>query len=104
MFYRIKQVDKSGAIYYSQIVPISISIKTKVIIQPNPASNYIAVIGTDLNRIEIVNNVGKVVMKKEGTQGRNNYLINVCMLPKGIYSVLITKLNSSTEVQKLLVQ
>lgn len=104
LFYRIKQVDKSGAIYYSQIVPISISGKTKVIIQPNPASNNIAIIGTDLKRIEIVNNVGKVVIKKERIEGRNNHTFDISALPNGIYSVLITKLKSSFEVQKLLVQ
>ncbi len=104
LFYRIQQLDKNGATYYSPVVPISNNNKIKVTLQPNPANNYISINGRDLNRIVIVNTSGKVLIKKDLLKGNNNHLLDISALPNGIYTVILTKANSNTEIQKLVVQ
>ena len=104
LFYWIQQLDKNGATHYSPVVPISITNKIKVTLLPNPANNYISINGTDLNRIVIVNTSGKVLIKKDLLKGNNNHLLDISALPTGFYSVIMTKENSNTEVQKLVVQ
>lgn len=62
-------------------------------IYPNPANNYIQVIGFDFQRAEIFNALGQRVMTSE------NHEINIEKMPNGVYFVLLHGLNNSKQAK-----
>ncbi len=92
-YYRLKQVDFDGDVFYSKIVSVTFDKgqEEKLLVYPNPAKNEIVVSGKDLSASEI----GIVdIMGKDVTQiaqvlqtDENSTTFDIGKLPAGIYLI-----------------
>jgi hypothetical protein len=107
-YYRLKQVDKSGQISYSSVVPVKFNLKA-IIIYPNPAYDKIYIRNNDNfsngNKImaSILDLSGKLIFKKEfDTYGVE---INTLNIPKriteGMYVLMITNSKGEKHIEKV---
>lgn len=107
-YYRLKQVDKSGQISYSSVVPVKFNLKA-IIIYPNPAYDKIYIRNNDNfsngNKIivSILDLSGKLIFKKEfDTYGID---INTLNIPKhiaeGMYVLMITNSKGEKHIEKV---
>lgn len=99
VFYRLKLIDIDGRYSYSNIVPIRLSLKSAVIIFPNPAKNEITVSlkkGLAENgRLKITDVTGKELFNSLVLPGQNNFNMNVSKYPAGRYFVSIVNTNTT---------
>jgi hypothetical protein len=99
-YYRIKVMDRDGAVKYSNIVVVSKQRKIAVQVSPNPATNFVQITLTqqasDLN-VRIVNSLGQV-LQAQRLQQATQAKINTQHLPDGQYFIIVqTNTNSVTE-------
>ena len=88
VYYRLKIIDNDGSYKYSEIVKLPILKINEITIYPNPAQEYIIVNTLKNNsEIQIVNNVGQVVLRQKIQS--TNQKINIEHLRTGIYVVKI---------------
>jgi Secretion system C-terminal sorting domain len=91
IFYRIKQVNLAGDIFYSKIIPIRFFVANKLFLFPNPTSNDLNVTIKSLTyekvKIQIINKSGAIMLVKDLNllNGSNNISLNVSMLSSGTY-------------------
>jgi hypothetical protein len=82
-------------------------INDKVIIQPNPAGDYITVTAKSANtencKIEIINNLNQIVLSKQ-LNCNNQERIDISKINQGLYTVKIILNNDLIKVQKLIIQ
>lgn len=95
-YYRILAVENDGKKNYSSIVPISFRDKTQLAFYPNPATDKIAIqfdavkAGTETI---VVSTIQGNPVKQESfsiEKGRNNIVLNISSLPKGVYFLKTT--------------
>ena len=91
VYYRIKQKEIGGRFAYSQIVPITISKVSFVILYPNPAFDKANLI-MSVNKAEqvqarVIDNMGRIVMQQQWklSVGSNSLTLDVNNLARGIY-------------------
>lgn len=84
LYYRLTIVDKDGSITTSTVVVIRNSNESKVVIYPNPASDYFTILGVDRGSIKVYSNAG-VLVKYQGINAQGRTTIKVNALPKGLY-------------------
>jgi hypothetical protein len=92
IFYRIKQVNAVGDIFYSKIISIRNAADNKILLFPNPTlSNLTVSINTlkvEMVSMKIINSVGsEIILKKDVNllKGYNNISLNVSNLACGTY-------------------
>lgn len=103
-FYRIKEVDKNGAINYSNTRSVMFDESSSVLITPNPASNFvnITLVKTVAAQSEIyLFDINGILLSQYNTQG-NNLQINTSSLAKGIYLLKVSTENK-VSTQKLII-
>ncbi|MDR2907212.1 MAG: T9SS type A sorting domain-containing protein [Bacteroidales bacterium] len=67
---------------------------------PNPAKDVLYVDGLDVKQIEIINMIGRIVIKKQ--TGNTHEQVNISALKEGLYYVRITTKDGQTSTTKLL--
>jgi hypothetical protein len=101
IYYRIKQTDFDNSFSYTDIVSVSTEkIATKVIIYPNPVTEFVNVtveIEGEPVEILILNTLGQIVLTKSMNQ--NNETLNLQNLSPGIYTLCIRK-GGNTQCEK----
>jgi hypothetical protein len=103
-FYRLKMVDKDGAINYSAVVSVENIIPNLISIAPNPVMDILNVkIESSINAkafFVIADVSGKTLLQKNVilTKGSNNITFNVQQFAKSVYMV---KIINDNEVQTL---
>lgn len=102
-YYRIKEVDKSGLVTYTNIIKINLRNKIITSVYPNPAVKELTVkVRNDISRdnytLQVLDITGRKVAEKISTleNGSNELKINVEKLPAQVYFVKLT--NSQNEV------
>lgn len=79
----------------------------EVVIQPNPAGDYIMVTVKNVNsencKIEIINNLNQTVLTKQ-LNCNNQEHIDISKISQGLYAVKIILNNELNKVQKLIIQ
>jgi cupin superfamily acireductone dioxygenase involved in methionine salvage len=61
-YYRIKQVDKSGEVSYSNTVKLEVQKQTDFVLSPNPVTNVFQLSNKDaIKNIKIFNSKGQLV-------------------------------------------
>jgi hypothetical protein len=84
-YYRLKQVDFDGKSEYSATIKVGeSSLVNSLSIYPNPASDKVTIRTTGTGTIEIVNNLGQVLITQPAV-GTNE--INISKLAMGVYTV-----------------
>jgi hypothetical protein len=108
-YYRIKQVDKNGRVYYTQVVTLKIINKNAIAVNTNPFNDFIGltVQATQKEKIQIAlfTSEGKVIIQQSNEVfiGSNSIRIqNLGFLNKGIYILRIQNLNNETQSFKLI--
>jgi hypothetical protein len=100
--YRLKQIDYDGSYQYSTARQVSFEQTSRIVVYPNPSTDYLIVEGLKSNEeIRIVNTNGQIVKALEAS--RNKSTINLDGLRQGAYFVKVVNGNS-TVVQKLIVK
>ena len=84
-----------------ETVGIQNNLSCSIRIYPNPASDYIKISGTDLINAQLYNLTGMLI--KEEVVKNSEIMINTMDLPKGIYIVKVSSLNSETS-KKIIIQ
>jgi hypothetical protein len=99
-FYRVKAIDKSGQVKYTDIVKVNVDYEySDITIFPNPvSSNSIGLQFTDMEKgsyhVTIVNKPGQKIYQTDVQHAGGSAIITVTPannLPKGIYEIVITK-------------
>ncbi|CAN5800888.1 hypothetical protein BH11BAC4_BH11BAC4_13410 [soil metagenome] len=104
-YYRLKQVDRDGAVRYSEVRDLYFSIAFRLNISPNPATDFINIsisaTGTGSYSIELIDAGGKKLYQEKisGYFSR----INTAGLSKGIYFVKLVG-EKMVMVKKLVIQ
>ena len=105
IYYRLKLINIDGSYFYSNIISIQLStINAQLSIYPNPAKNFIMVNGNDVTRVNIIDNLGRVVFNKKGlniSSSLNKIEFNI---KQGAYIVQILMTDGKIINKKLLVE
>jgi surface protein len=102
VYYRLQIVDKDGSISFSEIKSVSIKPSTSIIIYPNPANDFVNILGNGIQQIIITDISGKELFKKT-TNHSAKETINIANLNSGIYFIE-TISNGNKTVQKIIKQ
>lgn len=98
-YYRIKVVDNSGQITYSQVRTINIGNKLQITVYPNPVIGQLNIRSVETitaGKIFISNSNGQL-LKYELFNG-NNASVDVNELPSGYYTVVIKSNDDETRI------
>ena len=102
-YYRIKEVDKGGLVYYSNVIKITVKNNVITTIYPNPVRKELSIkirnnITKDNYTLRICDATGRTVydQTKMIETGSNEIKINVDTLPVGVYFLKI--INSKNEL------
>ena len=88
-YYRLKSVDKDGAVTYSKVVSIQLTIDNyKLSIIPNPARDVVTVKGNHVAYVQVIDNIGRVV-KVVTLKDATNPTLSVSNLQAGVYQLRI---------------
>ena len=105
VFYRIRETDLNGQVYYSSIVKLNADSKNSLAAYPNPTENILIVNGYSEKADKIALNFydagGRVVKRLEWQQPKGAYTKNVSVesLPNGTYWL---EMRSDGEVKRML--
>lgn len=100
-YYRLKQTDFDGNFEYFNVLPIKCEGATSPIIFPNPVTSTITISGKEINKIEIIDLLGRIV--KRVISNAVNETINVSDLSNGTYVVKVYETNKISN-QKIIKQ
>lgn len=110
-YYRIKQVDKNGKIFYTSIVILKVANKNEITINNNPFYQTIGLTATVQQRekiqLSLISVDGKVITQQahELATGSNSISIqNLGNLPKGMYILRIQSATNEVQSFKLIKQ
>ena len=103
-YYRLRLIDKDGSHSYSKVIAIGVNSNTNpIILYPNPAKDILKVIGTDITRLEVFDNSGRVVYSQSFKQ-ESNPCISVNGLNRGIYHLHILIKNGNSMVKDFIIE
>jgi endoglucanase len=105
VYYRIKEIDRQGKIFYSSIVALPLRPeKTNISLYPNPATSKITLSGyaaaSDAVSVSIIDASGKIISSQQWQLTRGNYSkdIDIATLARGLYTL---RLSSGTINEQL---
>ena len=88
-YYRLKSVDKDGAVTYSKVVSVQLSINNyQLSIYPNPVKNIFTIGGSHIARVEVIDNLGRVV-HTQNLHDATNPQLSIGTLSAGLYHLRI---------------
>jgi hypothetical protein len=108
-YYRVKAIEKNGAVKYSEVVRVNIGTKrSEFTVYPNPVKGgTINLQLTDIEKgvytIKVVNNLGQEIANKQITHngGSATQTISIGNAPAGKYNMVIT--NGTNTVTKTVI-
>ena len=110
-YYRLKMVDRDGSFKYSNIITITLpDVTDKLIVYPNPSEGIINIrittTASGTAKWKLINNTGRVVMNQTHhlRKGKNDFLINLELLPSGVYYFMLSGegiTDQKVKIQKL---
>jgi hypothetical protein len=99
-YYRLKQTDFNGNFFYSPTINVQMDKfeNSQIKIYPNPGVNQITIEGeeSELNDLKIYDMVGLEVKSITRTNQTNGILMDVSVLPQGLYTI-----RTKTSTQKV---
>jgi hypothetical protein len=105
-YYRLKQVDVSGAFKYSNIITVKFNEKLGFTVYPNPASASLTLEYATVFKngtINITDAAGKRVLYKKVVES-NKTTLDVSSLPSGVYVVEISNEKAEKLQQKIIIE
>ncbi|GEM_PF-3210470 len=104
LYYRLLQIDNDGKSSYSQVVPIKVSLNSRVSISPNPAKDYLRISSLGAKSLSIMSTAGAEVFSTALNPKQESELIRFGNLAKGIYLVKITDKEDNVTVEKIIIE
>ena len=104
-YYRLREVDKDGAVTYSNIVSVTVLANGTIVISPNPVHDNLHVLLQSRESGEatfVVSDVtGKIVAKQKNTivEGTNTFHIPAASLSTGLYVLKVIQNNTVQSVK-----
>ncbi len=104
-YYRLKEVDKDGAVTYSSIVPVTVLAGGTIVISPNPVHNTVRVLLQSQTASQVTLRITDLTGKTLATQsqsvneGINTINIPAASLSKGIYVLKVTGNNVGQSIK-----
>jgi ribosomal protein S27E len=103
VFYRIESVDNDGRKQYSTVQQINTKHQTtKIVLFPNPASNFVTIDCKNARQISIIDGLGKVVYLS--SVNNQTTTVDVKGMQKGLYIVGIITENGEELREKLVIR
>ena len=99
-YYRIKAVDKTGAITYSKVASLTID-DSRLTIYPNPVKDVANIMGNHISNVQVIDNRGKLV-KVIPLNDATNPTLSVTNLVAGVYFLHIKTTDGEENVTKLI--
>ena len=88
-YYRLKIVDKNGAISYSKLVSVLLTTHhSPLTVYPNPAKDIVTIKGNHIASVQVIDNLGRVV-KFISLKDATNPTLSISDLLAGVYHLLI---------------
>jgi len=78
-YYRFKQIDHDGSFTYSPVVVATTTVLKKIVVSPNPVTNFLDIQGENLSESSIYTSNGTLLFHTQ------NPRIDVSQLPAGLY-------------------
>jgi hypothetical protein len=92
-YYKIKETDKDGAVYYSNTILLKSQSNTDVTIYPNPVKGSCFVqwaSSKQVKKISVFNNVGvKMIGNNQIPSGQTQAVLDMSKMPAGAYEVVV---------------
>ena len=104
-YYRLKLINKDGTFAYSAIISVQLSVNNdQYSIYPNPAKKFIMVNGKNINQVNIIDNLGRVVVTKKGLSASSILTKVEFSLSPGIYVAQLSTSDGKIVNEKFVVQ
>gem|GEM_PF-785328 len=104
-YYRLKLINKDGTYQYSAIISVQLSVNNdQYSIYPNPAKKFIMVNGKNINQVNIIDNLGRVVVTKKGLSASSILNKVEFSLSPGIYVAQLSTTDGKIVNEKFVVQ
>ena len=88
-YYRLKSVDKDGAVSYSKVVSVQLTVNSnQLTVFPNPAKSSVIIKGNHIVSVQLVDNLGRVI-KTQTLKDATNPALSVGGLPVGVYHLRV---------------
>ncbi len=88
-YYRLKSIDKSGAVTYSKVVYVQFTVnRLPLTVAPNPVRNVVTIQGSHIVSVQVVDNMGKII-KTQTLKDATNPTLSVGSLPVGVYHLRV---------------
>ena len=95
-YYRLESVDMDGTTTYSKVVSVEYANAVNhLTIYPNPVKNILTISGEHITRVQILDNMGRIV-NTQFLHDAINPSLSVSNLPIGIYHVRIQTTDNKT--------
>jgi len=105
IYYQLQIVNQDNK-QYSKIVSVNINKENEYRIYPNTTKDKMNVEGENISKIEVMDNSGRVILRKRFSVVFNNTskrIIDISKLEKGLYVMKIFNLDGSDKVEKLVI-
>jgi len=103
-YYRLQVIDKDGGKYYSNVTIIeSLNVNSGIFLSPNPAKDMVIIHGIHISKVNITDNLGKIVLKKRIGEATNPNL-SVSGLAAGIYHIKVITTDKQEKTLKLIIE
>ncbi len=100
-YYRLKMIDKDGRFVYSETVKINFTQSINVIVQPNPAKDFIVITnGEQYKVLRLVDMNGKEILRFE-KRADNRY--NISGVSRGVYLLQLYS-DDIMDVKKIVIE
>jgi len=97
-YYRLQSVDKDGAISYSKVVSVQfINGSNHFTVYPNPVRNTLTISGEHISKVQILDNMGRIV-SLQSLQDATNPSLSISYLLNGVYHVRIQTTDNTTNL------
>jgi hypothetical protein len=108
-YYRVRVLNLNGKEEYSEIKIVRFDSKGVITIFPNPATDIVNIQLPDnwqgrQVKIDLINQMGQVVISKTPSQASQVESINVSRLSAGIYNLRLINNNGEVEIRKISVR
>ena len=107
LYYQLEIVEQDGGKHYSKIVSVNRTEETVYSVFPNPAHNKVTISGESINQIDIIDNTGRLLIRKRyaviAGNSNNNIEMDVHELKTGIYCIRIYNLDGTSSTEKMVI-
>lgn len=101
-YYRLKEIDLDGSVYYSPVIVVNFSSSSSSIsLFPDPTSGEILLAGNKLTSVSIYSMAGQNVTSliKMGKANPDRWTLDLSALPKGLYVIKANGLSQIVELR-----